>query len=55
MIQNKKALIISTMAVVILLLGLLLVIVGLGYGILSGRLSGLIEYIKNLFSFGFGG
>ncbi len=53
--KNKKAFIIGTIAVIAILLGLLVLTVGLGYMIISGRLSGLIEQIKDIFSLGFGG
>lgn len=49
---HKKAGIINTTAVIIILLVLVVLVVGFGYMILSGKLTGLIEQIKNIFSFG---
>ncbi len=49
--QDKKALVIS-MTVILVILIIFLVFVFLGYGIISGKLAGLVNYIKNIFSFG---
>lgn len=49
---NIRAGIINTTAIIIILLVLVVLVVGVGYMILSGKLSGLIEQIKNIFSFG---